>query len=216
MLSGCRAGYGIFVWGSSQPREQAWKRGYVENFACKQCAPGEVPFLPGSNIELVCDGSSWTIQLINDGTGDSTEAALQAAKPRTSNITAALTAAATVAAAAETAVDANIASDWGGFPEMSQEAISQWYNNGAEYYGDQGGCGEPPVFPGECVQCPEGSHQDGFRCKWCRPVDVLTCTKSAPMEIPQQSYSCFTHSTPFILDGPSRIASCCSKTVLHS
>lgn len=178
MAAGCRNGYGVYVWGSSQSREQAWKHQYVDNFACKQCAPGEVPFLPGSNLELVCDGDTWTIQLIHTGSSHSSgqsawygtpdepdadvQVSLQGGAP---SVAVAAAASASEAAAATAADAARLAY----FSEPQSAAVQSFYAKVAyysDYYsGHHGGCSEPPVYPGQCVMCPEGSHQEGYRCE---------------------------------------------------
>lgn len=53
-------------------------------FTCEQCAEGEVQFGPGSNLELVWDGGSWTLRLIDNGSG----ARNTASKKSGNNITA--------------------------------------------------------------------------------------------------------------------------------
>jgi hypothetical protein len=69
-LSGCAEGYGVFPVGSSSgnPAEQFWKHEYIKNFVCQQCPEGKVPFVEGSNLELVWDGATWTLRLIDNGT----------------------------------------------------------------------------------------------------------------------------------------------------
>lgn len=169
LCAGCRNGFGVFVRGSTQSTEQAWKRQYIDNFSCRRCPSGSVPFLPGSNLELVWDGSTWTIQLIDDGTGKRTVSAELAVLVGSTGSPAELLSgggSVTVQAAAESVgeelgADAQVQA----YSPTTAAAIQTWYQKA--YTSDDQGQGyvAPPVFPGQCVQCPDGSQQDGYRCE---------------------------------------------------
>lgn len=150
MPAGCRDGYGVFVRGSSQSTEYAWKKQYVENFACKPCPAGEVPFVPGSNLELVWDGKHWQIQPVNcTGIPSVRMAGLEPA------INASLLA---LAAAEAFGYDAQ---------STTAAAVQSWYGKAYGSYGYRpyGAYMPPPVFPGQCVPCPEGTMQEGWTCE---------------------------------------------------
>jgi hypothetical protein len=152
--------------------EHAWKQQYVQNFACKQCPPGYVPFLPGSNLELVWDGKTWTIQLIHDSQRSRAEklgvrvAGIESVANAT--MLAAAAAAAADVAAAEQGVFAGqgVAAEVQGYAEPTAAAVQSWYGKAELSYAHEGGYVAPPVYPGQCVPCPEGSTQQGWTCKW--------------------------------------------------
>lgn len=148
--AGCRDGYGVFVRGSSQSTEYAWKKQYVENFACKPCPAGEVPFVPGSNLELVWDGKHWEIQPVNC-TG--IPAHMAGLEPATN--------ASLLAAAAAEAFGYDAKST------TTAAAVQSWYGRASGSYGyhPYGRYMPPPVFPGQCVPCPEGTWQEGWTCE---------------------------------------------------
>jgi hypothetical protein len=171
LFAGCRSGYGVYVRGTSLSTEHAWKQQYVQNFACKQCPPGEVAFLPGSNLELVWDGETWTIQLIHDGQQSMTKKiAVRAAgiEPGTNaSMLAATAAAADVAAAAQGVTgEEEFAAEVQGYAELTAAAVQSWYGKAQLSFAHEGGYVAPPVYPGQCVPCPEGSTQQGQTCKW--------------------------------------------------
>lgn len=170
LLVGCRAGYGVFVRGTSLSTESAWKQQYVPNFACKQCAAGEVPFLPGSNLELVWDGHTWAIQLIHDGQQSSAKHAWAAGIELMTNVSMLAAADADVAATAAAAAEGltggeTVAAEVQGYAEPTAAAVQSWYGKAELSYAHEGGYVAPPVYPGQCVPCPEGSTQQGWTCK---------------------------------------------------
>jgi hypothetical protein len=170
LCAGCRNGFGVFVRGSTQSTEQAWKRQYVDNFSCRRCPSGSVPFLPGSNLELVWDGSTWTIQLIDDGSGNRTVSAELAVLVGSKGSPAELLSgggSVTVQAAAESVgEELGAAAQVQAYSPTTAAALQSWYQKAYTSDGNGGGYMAPPVFPGQCVQCPDASQQDGYRCEW--------------------------------------------------
>lgn len=176
--TGCADGYGVLAAGDSgQSRAAAWKQHYVEHFSCEHCPEGWVPLLPGSNLELVWNGT-WSIRLI-DGGSSRTGMSMRAIRARSrnrvrggdSNSQQALMLSpsdASALAPGEVALTTAAAQDQGD-PELGSQAVQLWYSSvhdGYSYYKDDGSWFQPPVYPGECVKCPEGSFQVGRECKW--------------------------------------------------
>jgi hypothetical protein len=144
--AGCKAGFGIFPTYPNQTCSHGWQWQYVKHFECKTCPAGSVPFLPGSNLELVWDGSKWTIRLMK--------------APRSS----------AVLAHGSGFVDGSDAgSDEDGAGDEGVAVFGDGGYTQAAYSSEQDDekLVEPPVCPGQCVECPEGSFpsQDGTKCE---------------------------------------------------
>jgi hypothetical protein len=120
----------------------------------------------------------WTIQLIDSSPLPLAAAAEALTADPTGNASIAISLAATTAAAAEaTAADATATEAAAGstaaavqqYVEPTAAAVQSWYAQATYAHGGEGGNTryvEPPVFPGQCVPCPMGCIQQGYRCKW--------------------------------------------------
>jgi hypothetical protein len=165
--------------------EAYWEKQYLDgDYACHTCPAGQVPFLPGSNLQLVWDGLDWWIELIDYTPLRAQSATAAAAVPPGAKKPAAKAAAAAVApppgsaavAAARPATAARIQQ-----ADEAESAVSpahaygkdsydsSWYKRGCkdyqgEYHHDDHYVA-PPLYPGQCVTCPEGSYQDGYECE---------------------------------------------------
>jgi hypothetical protein len=156
------------VFPTGSPAEHAWKHDTIKHFMCQECPEGEVPFVEGSNLELVWDGATWTVRLIDNGSSrirGVQHTIVQIAGP-------AEAAAANAAAAATTTAAADRS-----MPATPQQAVlttegtagllsgEGWYDRAYPAYSQGADISQPPYFLGQCVPCPEGSFQDGLRCK---------------------------------------------------
>jgi hypothetical protein len=210
--AGCADGYGLFFKGSKpysySEAQGPWKEPHTP-FYCKQCPPGEVPFLPGSNLELVWDGTTWTLQLVDQGgsrrgrrggrpgSGSgmhattaaahatqlakaASAAGLAATKAAGGNAGAAATTASTAAESAGTQAAATQAVepqgsygqyDHGYYPSYpsypshppSYPSYPSYPDHGYDHVHDDF---KTPLYPGQCVACPDGSYQVDNSCKF--------------------------------------------------
>jgi hypothetical protein len=72
---------------------------------------------------------------------------------------------AAAAAAAGVVAPATVQAEGQGPIRLTAAAVQSWYTKAASAYERYGV--EPPVYPGQCVPCPEGSVQSGAACKCC-------------------------------------------------
>jgi hypothetical protein len=125
-----------------------------KSFICKECGENEVPFIPGSNLELVWDGSSWTLRLIDNGQGAKRGKAASGAKGAKRASSGSGRKPQDKLASLIRKVEVQRTEDQ---PAAAAAA-------GTADWGQDGGVALP-YYQGQCVQCPEGSHVEGNMCK---------------------------------------------------
>jgi hypothetical protein len=182
---------------SSEAYAAFWQQGYVDvDHSCKTCPAGQVPFQPGSNLQLAWDGADWWIEVIDtspgagDGDGDGgrgspgftvpraqAAAAAASARVRAKAAAAAVPPAPGSAAAAAARPMRPLASaqqqqqyDGAELGDLTTKVLPahapDWYQHGYQHHDGQHV--SPPLYPGQCVTCPDGSYADGDQCECVR------------------------------------------------
>lgn len=150
---------------TGSPADPAWQHDDIKHFVCQECPAGEVPFVEGSNLELVWDGATWTLRLIDNGVSRIRGAQHQMGHPAGLGAAAPSNEAA-AAAAADVLMSATprlaVVTSEGTAGLLSVEG---WYERAYPAYSQGTDIPQPPYFIGQCVPCPVGSFQDGLRCK---------------------------------------------------
>jgi hypothetical protein len=166
------------------------QRQSLRAFTCKKCAEGQVPFGPGSNLELVWDGSSWVLRLIDDGSSARQKNAKKkggnggAKKGGNSGAKQGGNGAKNGGSRQQSPEDdldwddrmhvsSGSSSRGGDFRRVSSGdklgmLVGAEVQSAEEYtyssWSQDGGIA-PPYYPGECVTCPNGSHVEGNMCE---------------------------------------------------
>lgn len=197
--AGCRDGYGVVYTNSTSSKADLWKllgtgeRQSLRAFTCEQCAEGQVPFVPGSNLELVWDGSSWVLRLIDDGSsarkgakkgGNGAKKGGDGGKKGGNGVKNGASGAKKDGGRQQPGGNSNEVNRMPGSSgssrggdlrrTSSKDKLGMLVGAGVqsveEYtyssWSQDGGIA-PPYYPGECVTCPEGSHVEGNMCE-CR------------------------------------------------